>query len=117
MPMPFKAGNTAFRLGMGKALVPFVFVFSPSLLLVTDGFTWRTSSWPRAGRCWASIRSRRRSRAGSSPRSMRWERPLLIVAAILLVAPALIPTLIGLALIAPVVVRQLLYHRGAAAEV
>ena len=31
---PFKTGNTAFRLGLAKALVPFVFVFSPSLLLV-----------------------------------------------------------------------------------
>jgi TRAP transporter 4TM/12TM fusion protein len=30
---PFKTGNTAFRLGLAKALVPFVFVFSPSLLL------------------------------------------------------------------------------------
>ena len=37
---PFKTGNTAFRLGLGKVLVPFVFVFSPSLLLVTQGFTW-----------------------------------------------------------------------------
>src|SRR5690606_16490744 len=35
---PFKTGNTAFRLGMAKALVPFVFVFSPSLLLVAKGF-------------------------------------------------------------------------------
>jgi TRAP-type uncharacterized transport system fused permease subunit len=37
---PFKTGNTAFRLGMAKVLVPFVFVFSPSLLLVAKGFTW-----------------------------------------------------------------------------
>src|SRR3546814_8418229 len=37
---PFKTGNTAFRLGLGKVLVPFVFVFSPSLLLVASGFTW-----------------------------------------------------------------------------
>lgn len=37
---PFKTGNTAFRLGIAKALVPFVFVYSPALLLVTDGFTW-----------------------------------------------------------------------------
>src|SRR3546814_6634916 len=37
---PFKTGNTAFRLGLGKILVPFVFVFSPSLLLVTADFTW-----------------------------------------------------------------------------
>jgi TRAP transporter 4TM/12TM fusion protein len=36
----FRTGNTAFRLGMGKALVPFVFVFAPSLLLVTDDFNW-----------------------------------------------------------------------------
>lgn len=37
---PFRTGNTAFRLGIAKALVPFVFVYSPSLLLVADGFTW-----------------------------------------------------------------------------
>ena len=37
---PFKTGNTAFRLGLGKALVPFVFVFAPSMLLVTAGFSW-----------------------------------------------------------------------------
>ena len=39
---PFKTGNTAFRLGLAKALVPFVFVFSPSLLLVAKGFTWES---------------------------------------------------------------------------
>lgn len=37
---PFRTGNTAFRLGIAKALVPFVFVYSPSLLLVADGFIW-----------------------------------------------------------------------------
>ena len=35
---PFKTGNTAFRLGIAKALVPFVFVYSPSLLLITGQF-------------------------------------------------------------------------------
>ena len=35
---PFKTGNTAFRLGIAKALVPFVFVYSPSLLLIAQGF-------------------------------------------------------------------------------
>ena len=35
---PFQTGNTAFRLGIAKALVPFVFVFSPSLLLITNDF-------------------------------------------------------------------------------
>ncbi|WP_282609908.1 TRAP transporter permease [Pelagibius sp. Alg239-R121] len=41
---PFKTGNTAFRLGIAKALVPFVFVYSPALLLVADGFTWAAFS-------------------------------------------------------------------------
>ncbi|HEX5868650.1 MAG TPA: TRAP transporter permease, partial [Beijerinckiaceae bacterium] len=41
---PFRTGNTAFRLGLGKVLVPFVFVFSPSLLLVAKGFNW-TDFW------------------------------------------------------------------------
>jgi len=35
---PMRTGMTAFRLSMGKALVPFAFVYSPALLLVD--FTW-----------------------------------------------------------------------------
>jgi TRAP transporter 4TM/12TM fusion protein len=35
---PMGTGMTAFRLSMGKALVPFAFVYTPALLLV--GFTW-----------------------------------------------------------------------------
>lgn len=35
---PMRTGLTAFRLSMGKALVPFMFVYAPSLLLVN--FAW-----------------------------------------------------------------------------
>ena len=35
---PMRTGFTAFRLSMGKALVPFVFVFAPSLLFIN--FDW-----------------------------------------------------------------------------
>ncbi|MEZ5738362.1 MAG: TRAP transporter fused permease subunit [Burkholderiaceae bacterium] len=35
---PMRTGSTAFRLSMGKALVPFAFVYSPALLLID--FTW-----------------------------------------------------------------------------
>jgi TRAP transporter 4TM/12TM fusion protein len=35
---PMRTGTTAFRLSMGKALVPFAFVYSPVLLLID--FTW-----------------------------------------------------------------------------
>jgi TRAP transporter 4TM/12TM fusion protein len=35
---PMRTGMTAFRLSMGKALVPFAFVYTPALLFV--GFSW-----------------------------------------------------------------------------
>jgi TRAP transporter 4TM/12TM fusion protein len=35
---PMRTGITAFRLSMGKALVPFMFVYAPSLLFIN--FTW-----------------------------------------------------------------------------
>ena len=104
----FKAGNTAFRLGMGKALVPFVFVFSPSMLLVVDGFTW-TEFWLATLGAMAGIWA-------LSAAFSDWlfaplyaiERALLAVAAILLVAPDLTATLIGVAIIAPIMARQLM---------
>ncbi|SDE21381.1 TRAP transporter permease [Limimaricola pyoseonensis] len=103
----FKAGNTAFRLGMGKALVPFVFVFSPSLLLVVEGFSWSEFFLATLG-AMAGIWMLSAAFANWLFAPMRgYERALLAVAAILLVAPDLVATLIGAALIAPVVVRQL----------
>ncbi|WP_412917545.1 TRAP transporter large permease subunit [Pseudogemmobacter blasticus] len=70
----FKAGNTAFRLSMGKALVPFVFAFSPSLLLV--------------------------------------ERIVLSIAALLMIAPEIVSTLIGAAILGAVFLRQTLTGRS-----
>ena len=37
---PFRTGLTAFRLGLAKATVPFVFAYSPAMLIMVDGFTW-----------------------------------------------------------------------------
>lgn len=37
---PLKTGVQAFTLGIGKIVVPFVFVYAPSFLLMTDDFTW-----------------------------------------------------------------------------
>ena len=103
----FKAGNTAFRLGMGKALVPFVFVFSPSMLLVTDSFTWNEFFLATIG---AMLGIWMLSAAFSSwlfaPLRV-YERLLLALSAILFVAPDLYATLAGAIIAAPVFVRQL----------
>ena len=103
----FKAGNTAFRLGMGKALVPFVFAFSPSLLLVTDGFTWSEFALAFFGAC-TGIWMLSAVFAGWLFAPLRgWERALLAISSIFLVAPSLWATGIGLLLILPSLLRQL----------
>ncbi|SMF77589.1 TRAP transporter, 4TM/12TM fusion protein [Tistlia consotensis] len=111
---PFRTGNTAFRLALGKALVPFVFVFSPSLLLVVEGFSWSSFLVALFG-CVAGIVFL--SAALSSfllVQTRTWERLLLILAALLLVAPELTSSLIGLALVVPVAVAQLARLRAPA---
>lgn len=110
---PFKTGNTAFRLGLAKVLVPFVFVFSPSLLVVAKGFTWWDFSITFAG-CVAGIIALAAALSRYFLVELKsWEQWLFIVAAVLLIAPGLTPTLIGLGLTVPVLLRQLAARRAA----
>jgi TRAP-type uncharacterized transport system fused permease subunit len=103
---PFKTGNMAFRLGLAKALVPFVFVFSPSLLLVAKGFTWPDFLVTFTG-CILGITLL----AAALSRFLfvemrRWEQALCGLGALLLVAPGLVSGLLGLVVAAPVLLRQ-----------
>lgn len=108
----FKAGNTAFRLSMGKALVPFMFVFSPSLLLVTADFTWGSFALAFSGAVLGIV--------ALSAAITNWlfrpllvvERAILPIAALLMIAPELVSTLIGAALLGAVVLRQWLAGRA-----
>ena len=103
---PFKTGNTAFRLGMAKALVPFVFVFSPSLLLVAKGFTWYDFVVTFTG-CVLGITMLAAALSKYFLVEMkRWEQYLCFAAALLLIAPGLTPTLIGAALAIPMLLRH-----------
>jgi TRAP-type uncharacterized transport system fused permease subunit len=103
---PFKTGNIAFRLGLAKVLVPFVFVFSPSLLLVAKGFTWYDFTVTFVG-CVLGITVLAAALSKFFLVEMqRWERWLCAGAALLLIAPGLIVTLIGAALVVPVLLRQ-----------
>ncbi len=113
---PFKTGNTAFRLGLAKALVPFVFVFSPSMLIVAKGFTFYDFGVTVLG-CVAGITllAAALSRFFLVELS-RGEQLLCGVAALLLIAPGLVPTVAGAAVALPMLLRQLAARRRLAAR-
>jgi TRAP transporter 4TM/12TM fusion protein len=109
---PFKTGNTAFRLAMAKALVPFVFVYSPAMLLVTKGFTWAAFAETTGG-CIIGIVMLAAALTGYGLAFMKaWERALLFVASVMVISPSRTATLIGLALSVPVISRQVMQWRA-----
>ena len=112
---PFKTGNTAFRLGMGKALVPFVFVFAPSLLIMVDGFTWTEFATAFVG-CVLGITVLSAALSNYMFTKMRmWERLVCVFAALLMIAPGLVSTSIGIAIVIPIVLRHYAASRRKAA--
>ena len=108
---PFRTGNTAFRLGLAKVLVPFVFVFSPSLLIVAKGFTPYDFAVTFIG-CILGITLLAAALSKFLLVEMkRGEQWLCAAAALLMIAPGLVPTLVGIALASPVVLRHVVAVR------
>lgn len=112
---PFKTGNTAFRLALGKVLVPFVFVFSPSMLIMAPGFTWMEFVGSTAA-CLASITllSAAFSAWLLAPLAM-WERLVLAVAALPMILATPSSIVAGLVIGAPVLFRQAIARKAAVA--
>jgi TRAP transporter 4TM/12TM fusion protein len=111
---PFRTGNTAFRLGLAKALVPFVFVFSPSLLIVTKGFTLADFALTFVG-CVLGITLLAAALSRFFLVEMRRaEQGLCVLAALLLIVPGWVPTIAGALLALPVLLRQWAAWRRAA---
>jgi len=105
---PFKAGNTAFRLAAAKALVPFVFIYSPVMLIVTDGFTWQAFIITVTGCAIGIVLIGAALTGYFFTHMLKVERVVTFVGALLFVAPGITSGLVGLALVTPVLVGQVL---------
>ena len=104
---PFKTGNTAFRLGIAKALVPFVFVYSPALLLVAGGFTWWLFTVTLFG-AMVGIASLGVAFSGYFLTHLKkWERWWVAIASFLFIAPGLTTMVLGIVLMLPIVFMQI----------
>ena len=104
---PFRTGVNAFTLGIGKLMVPMVFVYAPTMLLVLpEYFTW--SSFLQVSiTCALGVFSIATAVAGYfiQPLKHVW-RLLMAVSGLLLVAPSLGSDLLAVAVAAPVLLQQ-----------
>jgi TRAP-type uncharacterized transport system fused permease subunit len=111
---PFETGNTAFRLGIAKALVPFVFVYSPSLLLVAEGFTWAAFGVTLVG-AMIGIAGLGVAFSGYLLAPVKvWERWYIGLVSLLFVAPGLTTMALAAVLLAPMVWVQVRRARAGA---
>jgi TRAP-type uncharacterized transport system fused permease subunit len=100
----WQAGWTAVRVGAAGFIVPFMFVFEPSLLMIGD---WQVISQSFVTATIGTI-CLAAGLFGYLFRETRiWERVFLVGAAVLLIKPGLITDLIGLGLIVIVTASQL----------
>lgn len=108
---PFKTGNTAFRLGIAKAIVPFVFIYSPSLLLVTPEYNLPDFLITLVG-AMIGIGLIGIGFSGFLLTNIsKFERVWIAVAALFFVAPGAISMGIGFVLVLPVLARQVFAYR------
>jgi TRAP transporter 4TM/12TM fusion protein len=104
-------GWAAVKIGAAGFIVPYMFVYSPSLLMIGD--------WPTiASSCVSAIIGVVLFAGGLHGYLLTatnfWQRPMLIVGGLLLIKPGLESDLIGAALVLIVVVTQLLTRRAVA---
>lgn len=109
------AGWAAMRVGAAGFIVPFMFIYEPALLMVNGWTEWYISLFA----CISAVLGCMCLASGFHgyllAASRMWERCVMIVAALLLIVPELISSLIGLVLLGFIMAVQLPRRRAAAA--
>ena len=104
----WSTGWQAVRIAAATYIVPFMFVFEPSIMMIGDWFTILTSTVSAivGVMCLAAGLQGYLLRLAKS-----WERVILVIAALLLIKPGYISDAIGIALLAVVLLAQRLPAR------
>jgi TRAP-type uncharacterized transport system fused permease subunit len=107
----WQAGWESMRVAAPSYIVPFMFVYEPSIMMVGDWLTIATSTIAAI----VGVICLAAGLVGFLHRPCAiWERVLLVIAALLLIKPGYISDAIGLALLAVLFVTQKLGDRRAA---
>ncbi len=114
---PFRTGISAFTLGIGKLMVPMVFVYAPTMLIVLPEHFTLVSFLQVALTCALGIFAIATAVTGYFLANLGvFSRIVMAVAGLFLVAPSLNSDLLALLIAAPVVLLQVLALRRAAPE-
>ncbi|GMQ96015.1 MAG: TRAP transporter permease [Gammaproteobacteria bacterium] len=109
---PFKTGISAFSFGIGKLLVPMVFVYSPAMLIVLeDYFTWSAFLETTLTSALGIAMMTTAVSAYFITHMPTPMRILMALAAIFMVAPGVTSDLYALVLAFPVIIQQVLARR------
>lgn len=95
---PFKTGLEATRLSIAGFIIPYLFVFHPSMLLVVDGFSYGGLIWVIfifAAATWCIATALSGWEFGILP---LWQRSVRIVSAVLFIVPGIPTALCGIIL-------------------
>jgi TRAP transporter 4TM/12TM fusion protein len=113
---PFRTGMTAFTLGLGKLMVPMVFVYAPTILIVLPEYFTLGSFLQVSITCGFGIFCVGAAVAGFLMAPLRglW-RFSFVVGGVLLVAPSLGSDLAALVVMAPAIAMQVIAGRNATA--
>jgi TRAP transporter 4TM/12TM fusion protein len=105
------AGWAAMRVGAAGYIVPFMFVYEPALLMVKGWAEWHVTLFAFLSAV-IGVMALAASLHGYLLAALSmWQRVALFIAAILLIAPELISSIVGLVLLAAVAVNQGLLTR------
>lgn len=109
---PFRTGVSAFTLGLGKLMVPMVFVYAPTMLIVLPEHFTLLSFLQVSLTCALGVFAIATAVSAYflAPLHGLW-RVLMAVGGLMLVAPSLGSDLIALAVMAPVLAQQILLQR------
>jgi TRAP-type uncharacterized transport system fused permease subunit len=107
----WETGWAAVRVGAAGFIVPFMFIYEPALLMINGWDQWHISLFGFISASIGCICLAAGLHGYLLAPARWWERVVLVIAALLLIAPELISSLVGLALLATIAVRHKLSDR------
>jgi len=111
----WESGWAAVRVGAAAFIVPFMFIYEPALLMINGWDEWHVSLLAFISASIGCMALAAGLHGYLLAACRMWERAVLVIAALLLIAPELISSLVGIVLLLGIAAKQKFLDRPAAA--